>query len=229
MAKKTVCILGSSFIGAVHTAYREMQPASRRYAVEFYGQGNLNFPNVAIEDGWIVNARFSSATERKQISAYDALVIYADLPSPHELERQRIKLTKGRYTTQVIRDTLDDIVVGAKAFRLMKGVAADFGMPVFVVSSNVTSHTTVKMNRAIYQRNLNTILGLVGEKNYIAFPDAMFDEALLPHMEYYKGSIKLTGERADEELNRGHDAHHMNEKGGALILETVFDALDARL
>ncbi len=162
------------------------------------------------------------------VMKYDGFVIYADLPSPHDVLSQRKRLTKDGYSSSVINATIRDTIRSKHSYWLANKLKNMTGKPIFILSCNVVSITPVRMNADTYMKNVSLISQAVGDFSYIPFPLDLFDGVFLPRGEYYKHSVKLTGEKAEEE-DSGHDYHHMNENGGALVLDAIVGALDNTL
>jgi hypothetical protein len=222
---KKICVLGSSYIGAVYSAYRDRQPAGEAYEIDFYGHSNGGFPNVEVIGGHFRNVRFRSSAQSVDVRNYDALVIYADLPSPHDIAKLTAGCGLAGCSRQVTEAVVSDVIKARTAFRLFETLRDLTGKPVFLVSANVVLISKAKMTDARYAYNVGMIENTLGEGVYIPFPREIFDEAYLPIDEFYKGSIALTGDRP-EGGKAGHDNHHMNESGGALVLAGILARLD---
>lgn len=225
MTTKKICILGSSYIGAVYSAYKAAGPANGAYDLDFYGHSNGGFPNVEILNGHIRNVRFKSASNSLAVSAYDAFVIYADLPSPHDLAKVTRACAGAGYSQQVTEAVVSDTLAGKSAVRLYQTLKTLTGKPVFLISANVVLISQAKMNDERYAYNLGLIEKALGAGVYLPFPRSLFDAVYLPVGDFYKGSITLTGDEAGDH-DPGHDNHHMNEAGGRKILEAIFERLE---
>jgi hypothetical protein len=222
---KRICILGSSYIGAIYCAFRTHKPAVDRYHMDFYGHSNGGFPNVDIVDGHIRNVRFKSLGRTDDINSYDAFFIYADLPTPHEMSKATGQCSAMGCSQQVIDAVARDIIQLKTSFRLANMMASSTKKPVFMLSRNVDLVSKTKMHDARYAYNVSVIERAIAPHTYVPFPRNLFDDRLLPNQIYYTGSVALTGERPAANES-GHDNNHMNEGGGLLVLNAIVDHLD---
>ena len=115
MSIPKICFLGSSYIGAVYSAYKLGALGDEFYDIDFYGHSNGGFPNVDIVNNQIINVRFKSRAspqpktgisarikrllgekpiKTRGVNAYDAFVIYADLPSPQDAREPSLRRAK---------------------------------------------------------------------------------------------------------------------------------------
>lgn len=224
MTSKKICVLGSSYIGAVYSAYKLNRPSEERYAIDFYGHGNGGFPHVDVVGGHFQNVRFKSVDNLVDISSYDAFVIYADMPSPHGiLKIISTCMNEGR-SRQLVEAVVSDVISSTATVRIFKKLVSATGRPVLILSSNVVSTSRSKMTSEKYDDILQMIEKAVGLGSYIEFPRNLFDEKYWPLPEFYKDSVLLTGEQALD--HPGHDNHHMNALGGAEILKVIITYLD---
>lgn len=223
MTPRKICILGSSYVGAVYSAYRNAG-ASAEFELDFYGHSNGGFPSVDVVAGQIQNTRFRSPGGSGMVSDYDAFVVYADLPSPHDLSKIMGICARDGLSQQVTEALIADVVTSKAAYRIAETLRARTGRPVFLVSANVVSISKAKLDAASYARAVALIESALGAGVYIAFPGSLFDERYRPRPEFYKDSVLLTGDKARE--TPGHDYHHMNEAGGAEILRAILDHLE---
>lgn len=226
MTPAKICILGSSYVGAVYSAYRRGGSVAG-FALEFYGHSNGGFPNVDVVDGRIRNVRFQSPDAHGLVSDYEAFVVYADLPSPHDLSKIMGRCVRDGLSQQVSEALVADIITGKAGCRIAEKLRACTGKPVFLVSANVVSISKAKLNAASYARAVALIENALGEGVYIPFPENLFDERYWPRPEFYKDSVLLTGDRAED--TPGHDYHHMNEAGGAEVLQAILGRLERDL
>ena len=222
-----ICLIGSSYIGAVYTAYRNDPSAGERYAFDFYGHSNGGFPNTDIVGGQIRNMRFKSPAQPVDVGEYDAFVIYGDLPAPHDLAKKINVCVNAKASQQLMEALVTDIGRSTTSLRLADTLHAATGKPVLIMSGNVVIISRAKMGDARHAFLVSLFDKALAPHIYIPFPRAIFLENFLPNDEYYQGSIGLTGEKAQAET--GHDNHHMNERGGLLILQTMMDRLDQML
>lgn len=220
-----LCVLGSSYIGAVYSAYKLSATGDDRYGIDFYGHSNGGFPKVDIVDGHIRNVRFKSGPSL-DVRSYDAFVLYADLPSPQDIHKAMSMALNAGCSRQVVMRVATDMVTGSNAYRLAEALKTLTGKTAVLVSANVVSTTTIKMNDARFGEIRTIIDQALGDHDYVAFPRVLFDDLHRPVNDFYRGSILLTGEKAVE--NAGHDYHHMNEKGGREVLNAVLRHLDLK-
>lgn len=224
---RKVCVIGSSYIGAVYRAYKANLSAPGRYDIDFYGHSHGGFSNAEIVDGEVRNVRFKSPGHSVDVREYDAFVIYGDLPAPHDLAKRVNHCVHIGASQQLMRTLVKDVVQPTTAVRLADTLVALTGKPVLMVSGNVVIISKAKMketHNALLESLFDTALA---PHIYLPFPRAIFDEEFLPDQRYYNGSVHLTGEKAEE--NTGHDNHHMNEHGGLLILNAIMDRMDQAL
>jgi hypothetical protein len=121
--------------------------------------------------------------------------------------------------SQQLAETLvRDIVRSTTAFRLAEELFELTGKPVLMVSANVVVISKTKMKDAFNTYIISLLEKALSPHQYVPFPRELFDEDFLPKQQYYRGSVKLTGEKAED---TGHDNHHMNEQGGLLVLEAI--------
>lgn len=223
MPRRTACLVGTSFIGAVYRAYAAEPPESHPHALDFVGTGTRVFADIRIVDGRFTATRFHAPEPMRPVSAFDAFIVYADLPSPYGIVRTRKDCAEGRVSSQVAAAALADSVGGSGAMQLVRTLKAATAAPVFVVSSNIRRVPGVEMNEAVYLKNERILEQLVAPAaRYIPFPAALFDARRRPREACYRDSVKLRGEPAGA---ADHDCFHMNAAGGALILAALFDAL----
>lgn len=220
---RKICVLGTSYVGAVYKAYQTYRPAPGEYDIDFYGHSNGGFPNVEIQDGHFRNVRFRSPAQPVEVRDYDAFVVYGDLPAPHDLAKRINQCVQASASQQLLETLLKDIARGTTAFRLADSLRATAGKPVIMLSGNVVAISKAKMNEALNARMVALFDKALAPHIYLPFPRELFNERFLPDDRYYNGSIKLTGEKADE--NTGHDYHHMNEQGGLVVLNAIIDRL----
>lgn len=226
MTPGKICVLGSSYVGAVYSAYRSaVTPVG--FELDFYGHSNGGFPSVDVVDGRIRNTRFRSPGGDGLVSDYRAFVVYGDLPSPHDLSKIMGGCIRDGLSEQVTQALVADVITGKAAYRIAGKLRASTGRPVFLVSANVVSISKAKLNAVSYAGAVALIEDVLGEGVYIEFPGSLFDERYRPRPEFYKDSILLTGDKAGE--TPGHDYHHMNEAGGAEVLRAIFDRLEREL
>jgi len=220
-----ICFLGSSYIGAVYSAYRgKVESGEKAWSIDFYGHSNGGFSNVDIINGHISNVRFKS-NESRPVNAYDALVIYADLPSPHDVLKATASASQAGCSQQVVGQVASDLIRSSNAFRLAQAFRSQTGKPVLMLSGNVVSVTNTKMDDLRLFEILDLFYANLDEHIYVPFPRHMFDHVNRPLKEFYKDSILLTGDRAGADA-AGHDNHHMNERGGREILTAVEQCLE---
>jgi hypothetical protein len=220
-----LCVLGSSYIGAVYSAYKLGAPGDDRYDIDFYGHSNGGFPNVDVAGGHIRNVRFKSGPSL-DVGSYDAFILYADLPSPQVLHKAMATALNAGCSRQVVMRVATDMVTGSNAYRLAEVLKTLTGKTAILVSANVVSTTTIKMDDARFEEVRAVIGQALGNHDYVAFPRVLFDDLHRPVGDFYRGSVLLTGEKAVE--NAGHDYHHMNEKGGREVLNAVLRHLDLK-
>jgi len=224
MPRRTACLVGTSFIGAPYRAYAAAPAETQPHALDFVGTGSRVFAGIRIADGRFTGTRFHAPEPMRPVSAFDAFVVYADLPSPYGIVRTRKDCAEGRVSSQVAAAALADSVGGSGAMQLVRTLKAATAAPVFVVSSNIRRVPGVEMNEAVYLKNERILEQLVAPAaRYIPFPAELFDARRCPRAEYYKDSLKLRGEPAGD---ADHDCFHMNAQGGALVLAAIFRALD---
>lgn len=225
MNEINICLIGSSYIGAVYSAYRSKTKSQEMaWSIDFYGHSNGGFPNVEISGGHIRNVRFKS-NESRPVSAYDAFVVYADLPSPHDVLKATVSASQAGCSQQVVGQVASDLIQTSNAFRIAQALRNQTGKPVLVLSANVVSISNAKMDDLRLAAILDLFHANLGEHIYVPFPRHMFDPVNRPLKEFYKDSILLTGDRAGAD-DAGHDNHHMNERGGREILEAIEQHLD---
>ena len=225
MIRNKICVLGSSYIGAVYTAYREHKPATDRFTFDFYGHSHGGFSNVDIVDDHVQQVRFRSRKPTLPMSTYDAFVVYADLPSPHDISKITSACAAAGCSAQVTEATVRDVVRAKHSYSLYEKLVKSTERPVFLISCNVVSITQQKLSDERYKKNTELILKSLDPGVYIPFPDELFGENYAPRREYYNGSVLLTGQKAAEGES-GHDNHHMNETGGWLVLKAIVERLD---
>lgn len=222
---KKICVLGSSYIGAVFSAYKADRTFRDRYEIDFYGHSNGGFPNVDVIGGHFRNVRFKSPAVSVDVSTYDAFVIYADLPSPQDIAKFTAGCAASGCSSQVTEAVISDIIKAKTSYRLFQTLRELTGKPVFLISANVVLVSTIKMTDARYDYNVSMIEKVLGPGTYLPFPRDLFDRSYIPLGEFYRGSIALTGE-PPENGDPGHDNHHMNETGGARVLAAIIARLD---
>ena len=220
-----LCVLGSSYIGAVFSAYKMGAPGDDRYEIDFYGHSNGGFPKVDVIDGHIRNVRFKSGASL-DVGSYDAFILYADLPSPQDIHKAMAMAVNAGCSLQVVARVATDMVRESNAYRLAELLKALTGKAALLVSANVVSTTTIKMDDARFKNVQAIIQQALGDHDYVPFPRVLFDDLHRPLGEFYRGSVLLTGDKAVE--NAGHDYHHMNEKGGREVLDAVLRHLDLK-
>ena len=247
MSIPKICFLGSSYIGAVYSAYKLGALGDEFYDIDFYGHSNGGFPNVDIVNNQIINVRFKSRAspqpktgisarikrllgekpiKTRGVNAYDAFVIYADLPSPQDAQRAFTAARKAQCSAQVCNRVIIDLVKGAHAYRIAETLQSLTGKPTVLLSANVVSTTILKMDDARFNEIQAVMQEALGDHDYVPFPRALFDDLHRPLGDFYRGSVLLTGEKAVE--NAAHDYHHMNEKGGREVLDAVLRHLDLK-
>lgn len=225
--KKRICVVGSSYIGAVYRAYQLLEAPPERYEIDFYGHSHGRFPEVEISNGHVRKARFKSREKSLNVREYDAFVFYADLPAPHDLAKVIRRCVKAHASGQLIKTLIDDVVRSTNTFQLSETVRKLNGRPVFVLSGNVVLTSTVEVDASTYDHVVSLLARALRPHRYIPFPGQLFRDGYLPVPEFYRNSIDLTGEKAS--ANSTHDIHHMNEAGGMIVLNAIIDALDETL
>jgi hypothetical protein len=222
-----ICILGSSYIGALYKAYQQGGSARHKYEVDFYGRQAGSFREMRISDGHVRGARFSSREDFIAIDNYDAFVIYADLPAPQDLEKVLRECRRASASGQLMKALVGDIVRATASFRLARSLGGANGKPVLILSRNVVSPPKIALDEMTYDRLVAMLRRAVAPCIYLPFPRELFTGRFRPDAKFYQGSLDIAGDIAGTDARR--DRNHMNELGGRLMLDTILDGVDAAL
>lgn len=222
-----ICVIGSSYIGALYTAYKEAGSARDRYDVDFYGRAAGRFREVRISDGYVRNARFSSREDSIPIERYEAFVIYADMPSPEDLEQVLRECRRASASGQLMKALVRDMVRTTASYRLARSLAQANGKPILILSRNVASPPRIALGEAVYDSLVAMLRSAVAPYSYLPFPRQLFTGAFRPDPRFYQGSLDIAGDKAG--TNERRDRNHMNELGGRLMLNAILDGVNDAL
>jgi hypothetical protein len=225
--RPSICIVGSSFVGALFAAFRKDPNAFPSVNVGFFATGAVSFANIDIKDGKLVNARVKNAWT-DYIGSYDVIFIYAQFPTPYDVAHRFIGLAHGDYSEQVRRAAIQDMMTTSPSWRLRDKIRKVTTAPVYVLSANVPQ-LPGNANPKRYHLGVALITEIIGPEIYHPFPDEVFDERAAPKLELYKGALGVDGLRPDLPPPRSPDVNHMNEIGGAVVLRSMTDRVKGRL
>lgn len=221
---KKICVIGSSYMGAVYKAYDQDMQKSDQVEVDFFGNGRMSFGLIDIIDGDIKNARFRNS-DNSAANVYDATFIYGDMLTPHDMVALEKKLRRTPYSSQVVASVKMDKVRQTESWQLYKKVKSATSKPVYILSSNILLETPPLTNEKQYNFGIRALEEALEPNIYHQFPRAIFTESFQPRDIYYKGSVYLDGKAADPNRHANHDMCHMNELGGKLILDSMIARL----
>ncbi len=216
---QTICIIGNSYVGAVYKAYENCKSQLPDIKIDFYTAAGLDFPRLDIIDNSIVNVKFSNTKDYGNINSYDAYFIYGDMLSPHGIIQLELELKKLAYSQQVINCAVVDNINASHTLNIYNKLKKITQTSIYLMSHNILQQTTLSLNYEQYFNALKVLEKTLGENIYHAFPEELFDNALVPKDIYYSGSVGIDGRSASQIA--GHDRYHMNEQGGALILGSM--------
>lgn len=222
-----ICVIGSSFIGALYKAYKEGGSARCRCEMDFYGRAAGRFRELRIADGYVRNARFSSREDAVPIEVYDAFVIYADLPAPPDVERVLRECRKMSASGQLMKVLVRDVVRTTASFRLARSLGRMTGKPILIASRNIPSPPKITMDEATYDRLAAMLRRALAPYSHLPFPRELFTREFKPDPKFYEGSLDITGDEAGSDARR--DRNHMNELGGRLMLKTIVNCVNDAL
>ncbi|CAL4869165.1 hypothetical protein MMA231_03456 (plasmid) [Asticcacaulis sp. MM231] len=219
-----ICVIGSSYMGAVYKAYELDMQKSAQVEIDFFGNGRMSFGLIDIVGGEIKNARFRNS-KNAATSVYDAFFIYGDMLTPHDMIATEKKLRRHAYSSQVVASVKSDKIKGTQSWQLYNKVKNVTSKPVYILSSNVMLETPALTNEKQYQFGVNALEEVLGPNTYHPFPRTIFSDCFQPQDMYYKASVYLDGKAADPSRHANHDMCHMNELGGKLILDSMISRL----
>lgn len=219
---KSIYVIGNSFVGALIRAAAENPSIGQEITVA--AAGGVNFCKIGLENGILTNCRIYNAKDPLDVRNAKAIFVYARLPTPHDMATSEMRLTAQGYSTQVIAATHRDMVETSESFLLYSRLRLWTKAPISLLSSNIPSNSK-PIKRNAYERGTLLIRRILGD-NYLEFPPELFGEGYVPRNEFYKNSIRITGDSVasmgeDEFSRRKHDITHMNVLGGSVILHSI--------
>lgn len=220
---KRVCVIGSSYLGAVYKAYEQRRP-NLKIGFDFFGNGRMSFGLIDVAEGQISNIRFFNTDNRKLTGVYDAYFIYGDMLSPHDLAMLERTSRKAGHSSQLIAALKEDTIRGTETWRLLDKLGKTVTQPIHTLSCNVMLNAGPLKGEDEYNRNVAVLKTIVGP-GYHEFPRQIFSEDFTPKADYYKDSVYLDGQAADPQKHANHDLYHMNPTGGDMILDSMIAAV----
>ncbi|WP_443751194.1 hypothetical protein [Asticcacaulis solisilvae] len=219
---KRVCVIGSSYLGAVFKAYEQRRPDT--ISVDFFGNGRMSFGLIDVADGHVSNIRFFNTDNRKLADTYDAFFIYGDMPSPQDLAVLERASRKAGHSAQLIAALKEDTIRATETWRLLDKLGKAVTQPIHVLSCNVMLNAVPLKSEDEYTRNVTVLKTTLGQ-GYHEFPRQIFNDDFTPRADYYKDSVYLDGQAADPQKHANHDLYHMNPTGGGVILDSMIAAV----
>lgn len=212
-----VAIVANSFAGAMMRAQQRNLVDTKGLECSFLVSGNL--ANIGIKNGeffgWMRGANVPAV---HPVSQYRCIFVYGRMPSPYGMADLEDRLKMKGFDHEAARGVLHDRIAKSDAYETRARLKVSTDIPIFLLSGNVPSN--ISGAQARYERGLNLIKNVLGE-TYHAFPDDLFTPDRIPRIDLYKNSLNKNGHHVAPELQERHDVHHMNELGGALILESI--------
>lgn len=217
---KKLAIVGNSFTGALAKALGLALVETKGFEISFVVSAGKNFSNINVKNGQFINSlRTNKLSSSQSVDKYDAFFIYGRLPNPYQVYQLYKLLFKRGFSSQFINVTLQDYVCESDTYRVYQTIQQTTTAPIFLLSGNVASNTTV-IGRERYSKGVRILTNILGNR-YHEFPYELFTAEWAPRMELYKNSVNKRGERAKSELGHKQDIFHMNEIGGAIVLESI--------
>ncbi len=220
-----LCIIGNSFAGSVYRAYQLQSDEFRnRIRIDFHAAGGVNFKNIAVAEGRVVNARSIAVKHGNVIADYDAVIVYGPLPNPEEVAAMRWYMYKIGISSQVSDAAVMDSITASESYRLCRMLEPSGRSNILALSRNPRSNGDAVNPRRFSAAVRDIALGL-GSIRYIPFPSFLFGPDYVPKFEYYKDSVRIDGSSGQSPTQAKQDIYHMNALGGGLVLGGILLAL----
>jgi hypothetical protein len=221
-----VAIIGNSFIGALTRARADAPEAFGDMQIDFGAAAGINFAKVDVVDDRLINLRTVADTPLVPLSAYAIIFVYATFPYPAEVVSLNDKLVKQGFSAAVVTAAIGDFLCQSDAYRVFSRITAATSAPACILSGNTRSTLGALDVHAVMQGE-QLITDCVGAP-YLPPPALLIGADGRPDRSLYTGSVNVLGQSAasDREQTK-FDMHHLNPRGGRIVLDTI--AARARL
>ena len=218
-AATRVCLIGSSYVGAVYRAYTKSRK-SKSLEFSFFASPLNKLDEMDFVGNVITHAKVSSGGS-PDVANYDLFVIFADLPIPHTLAFSEGRLSRGPYSAQLRAVALRDVILRTQSFKLLARLRAVTDKPIYLMSRNVPLIIPKNQSREAWEKGGLLFEQLLAPNFYIPPAPELFTEDLAPKPEYYLGSLNVEGVEPDREKQPDHHLDHLNQAGGAVVLAHI--------
>jgi hypothetical protein len=215
-----LCIIGTSQIGAIYTAYAR-DHASLNIEVDFFGCPGTEFENIRVERDRVAGWTFSNRSESRPLPDYAAIVVCGGLMSPQLVALHNRNLTKAGFSSQVAARAIQDMNSRHHAQSIRTDAALSARSPAYALS-NPTPLDGPAVSQDEYDFGVAVIKRILGESRYIQHPAQMLRPGYRGKPEHYRGSVAVDGSVSGA---AGHERGHLNEVGGRLVLARILQVV----
>jgi hypothetical protein len=217
---KRVCLIGNSYLGALRKALDSGLVNSEGYRFDFVASPGKEFRKLDIRDGKFLNAYISTLSDEFRIDSSVYYVVYSSLPSPQLLSEP---LGESRYSRQVREAAASDRIRMSAAFKFYEKLKRATSSPIIVLPGNPHLNSR-KISVDTYIWASDCLRRELGE-SYHPLPNELYGEGFVPQPKYHEGSIDIASSAVDARRRPSHMNDHMNEKGAALVFNSLVDRI----